>query len=79
MAAEPWLPVVSDDEQESIAAVSATAPPPLTPQQRAAASWQRITRRLRRLRCLQRRWGILVGYLQSFPAGSRDRLRQHFT
>ena len=80
MAAVPWLLVVSeDDEQDPAAAASASAPPPPpTPQLRAAASWQRITRRLRRIRCLQRRWGILGGYLQSYPASLWDRLQQEF-
>ena len=75
MAAEPWqfVAVDSDGELDQTAAAS-TEQPRTTNEVR----WQRIIRRLRRIRCLQRRWGVLGGFLQSFPASLRDRLRQQF-
>ncbi len=42
----------------------------------AVAAWRRIVRSFLRLRSLQRYWAHLGQYLQLFPSGLRDRLRQ---
>jgi hypothetical protein len=43
-----------------------------------AARWGRLIRMLRRIRFLQRTWGLLGGFLQSqWPALLRNRIRDH--
>ena len=38
------------------------------------AVWRRLVRSLHRIRRLQRIWGLLGQFLQSFPKGLRDQL-----
>jgi hypothetical protein len=42
---------------------------------RAVRNWQRIVRTAHRVRRLQRLWGHLGLFLQTFPSSLRDRLR----
>jgi hypothetical protein len=43
-----------------------------------AARWGRLIRMLRRIRFLQRTWGLLGGFLQSqWPASLRNGIRDH--
>ena len=38
------------------------------------AAWERLVRALHRIRRLQRIWGLLGQFLQTFPSGLRQRL-----
>ena len=40
----------------------------------AVAAWRRLVRALHRIRRLQRIWGLLRQFLQSFPSGLRQQL-----
>ena len=75
MVAEPWQFVAADLDGELDQTAAASTEQPRTTNE---VRWQRIVRRPRRIRCLQRCWGVLGGFLQSFPASLRDRLRQQF-
>ncbi len=41
-----------------------------------AGRWQRLVRRLRRLRFHQRLWGLLGGYLQTFSSSIREQVKR---
>ena len=41
-----------------------------------AGRWQRLVRRLRRLRFHQRLWGLLGGYLQTFSSQIREQVKR---
>ena len=56
----------------------AAEPAPEPPLSEAAARWRRLVRALQRIRRLQRLWGLLGWFLQSFPPELRDRLRDSF-
>ena len=70
MAAESgsWQ-VINDETDESV---------PAEEMPRSAPRWRRLVLRMRKVRFQQRLWGLLGGYLQSFPASLRDRLRTIF-
>jgi hypothetical protein len=53
----------------------AEEPADAAPTSAAAQRWRRITRALQRIRRLQRIWGLLGSFLQTFPPELRDRLR----
>ena len=42
------------------------------------AVWRRLVRSLHRIRRLQRIWGLLGQFLQTFPKGLRDQLLDKF-
>ena len=44
----------------------------------AVAAWRRLVRALYRIRRLQRIWGLLGQFLQTFPKGLRDQLLDKF-
>ena len=41
-----------------------------------AGRWQRLERKLRRLRFHQRLWGLLGGYLQTFSSQIREQVKR---
>ena len=58
--------------------VPAEAPSTEQPASAAALRWLRVVRSIQRIRRLQRIWGHLGGFLQTFPSELRDRLRDVF-
>ena len=55
--------------------VPAEEPGTESPLSAAALRWRRVVRAIQRVRRLQRLWGLLGGFLQTFPSELRDKLR----
>ena len=64
-SAAPWAPQAPVEE------------PTLEPAP-AVLSWRRIFRQLLRIRSLQRIWGLLGAYLQTYSSAIRDQVKRLF-
>lgn len=68
---QPWH-LVEEPGQEAERAAAAEEPATA-----ATHRWGRIVVHLQRIRFRQRTWGLLGGFLQTFPASLRDRLTKY--